>query len=169
LRTELGPDRQGWSWGKLHTLTYSHALSSVPVLAKLFNRGPYPLGGDSSTIWATGASFHEAKGGNVIAPPFRFIADVGDWRNCLGLLVPGQSGNPASPHYDDQVEAWFTGEYHPMWWTREDVEREAERRLELRPAVQANVSAGRVFGIRCMNLTGLCSTGSGLTPPNRYL
>jgi penicillin amidase len=137
LKAELGPNVHAWTWCRLHTLTYSHSLSSVPALAKLFNRGPYPLGGDDSTVWATGAGFHDAKGRSVIGPPFRFIADLGDWRNCLGLLTPGQSANPASPHYDDQAQAWFTGEYHPMLWERADVECEAKGRLRLTPQLGA--------------------------------
>ncbi len=133
LRKRLGTDPRTWAWGKLHRLNYAHLLGRVPALAPFFNRGPYPLGGDSTTVWATGAAFHELESQSVIGPPFRFIADLGDWRNCLGLLAPGQSGHPASPHYDDQVQAWFAGNYHPMLWTREDVERGATDRLALMP------------------------------------
>jgi penicillin amidase len=46
---------------------------------------------------------------------------------------PGQSGQLGSPHYDDLIEPWLKGEYHPMLWTREQVEREAEGRLQLEP------------------------------------
>jgi len=74
---------------------------------------------------------HDLESASVIGPPFRFIADLADWRNCLGLLAPGQSGNPASPHYDDQVKAWFTAGYHPLLWERADVEAAATARLAL--------------------------------------
>jgi len=133
LKAELGPKIGDWSWGKLHTLTYAHTLGSVPLLSRFFNRGPYPVGGDGTTVWATGASQYDLSSEGVIGPPFRFIADMGDLRNSLGLLAPGQSGQPGSPHYDDQVQAWFTGDYHPMLYAREDVEREAEARLRLVP------------------------------------
>jgi penicillin amidase len=131
LKAELGPKPADWAWGKLHTLTYSHVLGSVPPLDRLFNRGPYPLGGDGTTVWATGASQHDLSSQGVIGPPYRFIVDLGDLRNSLALLAPGQSGHPASPHYGDQIAAWFTGGYHPMLWEREDVERQAVGRLEL--------------------------------------
>jgi penicillin amidase len=133
LKAELGPEIGDWAWGKLHTLTYGHTLGSVQPLDQFFNRGPYPLGGDGTTLWATGTSQHDLNTEAVVGPPFRFIADMGDLRNSLGLLVPGQSGQPSSKHYDDQVEAWFDGEYHPMLYAREDVEREAEAKLRLRP------------------------------------
>ena len=131
LKGRLGPRVSAWGWGKLHTLTYGHVLGRAPALARLFNRGPYPLGGDGSTLWAAGIGMHDLESASVIGPPFRFIADLADWRNCLGLLAPGQSGNPASPHYDDQVEAWFTAGYHPLLWERVDVEAAAAARLTL--------------------------------------
>ena len=131
LKAGLGPKPADWAWGRLHNLTYRHTLSSVPPLDRLFNRGPYPLGGDSTTVWATGAGQHDLSNQGVIGPPYRFIVDLGDLRNSLALLAPGQSGHPASPHYDDQIEAWFSGGYHPMLWEREDVERETAERLEL--------------------------------------
>jgi penicillin amidase len=134
LRGRFGPKIDDWSWGKLHTLTYAHTLGRVKPLDKFFNRGPYPLGGDQTTIWATGASHHDLSSENVVGPPFRFIADLSDLRNSLGLLAPGQSGQPRSKHYDDHAEAWFTGEYHTMLYAREEIEREAEAILHLMPA-----------------------------------
>ncbi len=133
LKRELGPEMDGWTWGKLHTLTFAHTLGEVKPLDKLFNRGPYPAGGDSTTLWATGSNRHNLDSGGIIGPPFRFIADLGDLRNSWGLLAPGQSGQPGSRHYDDQIKAWFKGEYHPMLYAREDVEREAVDRLRLVP------------------------------------
>ncbi len=133
LKTELGPEIKDWTWGKLHTLTYAHTLGRVKPLDKLFNRGPYPIGGDATTVWATGASRHDLSSQGIVGPPFRFVADLGDLSRCWGLLVPGQSGQPGNKHYDDQIQAWFTGEYHPMLYNREDVKREARASLHLVP------------------------------------
>jgi penicillin amidase len=59
LARRLGPDMTCWAWGRLHTLTLSHPLSATRTLAPFFNRGPWPLGGDASTVWATGANQHD--------------------------------------------------------------------------------------------------------------
>jgi len=132
LRQQLGPDPHAWAWGKLHTLTYGHPLGQVGLLRRFFNRGPYPLGGDHTTVCATGCTFYDSGAGQaVIGPSYRFIVDMADPSGACSLLVPGTSGRPASPHYDDQVQAWLDGEYHPMLFAREDVEREAESRLVL--------------------------------------
>lgn len=133
LKEQLGPTSADWAWGKLHQLRFNHALGQVPTLAPLFNRGPFPLGGDGNTVWAAGGGLTFQGSDQVIGPPFRFIADLGDWRNSVGLLAPGNSGQPGSPHYDDQIAAWFTGQYHPLLFAREDVAREAKARLILKP------------------------------------
>jgi penicillin amidase len=134
LQAELGPDIGEWGWGKLHTLTYTHRLSRIKALQPFFDRGPYALGGDYTTICATGATQSgDPQGEAIIGPNYRFIADLGDLRSSVAQLVPGQSGQPGSPHYDDQIEAWFTGEYHPMLFDRRDVERLARARLRLLP------------------------------------
>ncbi len=126
-----GPDFRNWAWGRLHTLTFAHLAGRMPALARHFNRGPFPLGGDSNTIWATGNGLTPEDSRAVVGPPFRFIADLRDLNHCWGCLVPGNSGRPDSPHYDDQIDAWFKGEYHPLLCAREEVEREAVARLLL--------------------------------------
>jgi penicillin amidase len=122
-----------WEWGKLHILVFSHPLGSVKPLNKLFNRGPFPLGGDSDTVWATHSSRHDLKIQSIVGPAFRFIADLGNLENCLGLLAPGQSGQPSSPHYADNIRAWFRGDYHPMLFNQETVEKMAKNILVLEP------------------------------------
>ena len=136
LKDEIGPQVKNWTWGNLHRLVFPHPLGRGTLLQRIFNRGPYSVGGDNSTIWLTSFSKLDLRTENLVGPPFRFIADLGDWRNSLGLLAPGQSGHPGSQHYADQVEAWFTKGYHPMLYTREDVEQNASAILHLRPSEQ---------------------------------
>jgi penicillin amidase len=131
LTAECGPDVDDWAWGKLHRMTYGHPLGENKLLATVFNRGPYPAPGDGHTVCAVHQ--HDLRKTTVTAAPYRMIVDLHDVRNSVSLLTPGQSGQPGSPHYDDQLQAWFTGEYHPMLYAREDVEREARHRLRLSP------------------------------------
>ncbi len=133
LKSRLGPDMSKWKWGTLHQLTFNHSLGANPLLAVLFNRGPYPIGGDHTTVWASGASYYNLDTSQMIGPPFRMAIDLGDLSNASGCLAPGQSGNPASPHYGDQIAAWFKGKFHPMLYARSDVEEETRHRLKLAP------------------------------------
>jgi len=48
--------------------------------------------------------------------------------------VPGQSGQPGSPYYDDLLPLWAEGKYFPLIYSRARIERETAHRLVLRPA-----------------------------------
>ena len=133
LKTQFGSSMDQWEWKKLHKIRFSHVLGSVKPLDKLYNRGPYPVGGDSNTIWNTGTSYHNLTSDIVVGPPFRFIADLGDLDHCLGLLTPGQSGHPFSKHYADQIKPWFTRGYHPMIFDRQELEKGILAQLILDP------------------------------------
>ena len=129
LRATYGPAPEDWAWGKLHRMTYGHVLGRNKLLAAAFNRGPFEVGGDGHTICACNGDLEKPT--SFTGPPYRMIVDLGDVRNSRSVLTPGQSGHIGSPHYDDQITAWTAGEYHPMLYAREDVERRAIHRLRL--------------------------------------
>lgn len=134
LKSILGKDTRKWKWGSLHTLTFAHSLAANPLMAGMFNRGPYPVGGDGTTIWATVGNFHNLDSTHMIGPPYRMIVDLSDLDQSLSMLSPGQSGHLASPHYDDQVQNWFDRGYHPMLINRDKIMAHLEGRLLLQPS-----------------------------------
>jgi penicillin amidase len=93
--------------------------------------GPLPVGGSGSTPMAMsyGSDFRVTAGASV-----RLVMDVGAWDNSMVVNTPGQSGNPASPHYRDLFARWATGNYVPFAWSRERVLLEAERIITVTPA-----------------------------------
>jgi penicillin amidase len=52
------------------------------------------------------------------------IIDLADWENSLWVLTTGQSGQPFSPHYSDQVSDWDKGIYHPMAFSAQATAKE---------------------------------------------
>ena len=133
LTRRFGADMSGWRWGqnRYHHALIHHMLGGVvaPEYASKLNVGPYPRGGDSYTINATGGSDNQPSGGS-----FKIITDTEDWDHSLGLNNPGQSGDPDSPHYRDLFELWARGKYFPIFYTRAKVESVTEERLTLTPA-----------------------------------
>ncbi len=122
LETQLGHDRSGWQWGKLHRyewLTGSTQLAphlpagqgrSIKALHGYLDRGPYPAGGDHSTLNVS--AYHWGEGFDTwLIPAMRIIVDFNRAEPMLGLNSSGQSGNPASPHYADGIEAWMKAQY----------------------------------------------------------
>jgi penicillin amidase len=132
LQEELGPDASTWKWGRIHRAVFAHTLGLQKPLDQVFNRGPFPIGGDTDTPCQTAMHPHDPYDNNAWAPSFRQIVDLGDLSRAVSIVPGGQSGHVGSPHYDDLIEPWLRGEYHPMLWTREQVEGNLEGKLTLK-------------------------------------
>jgi len=133
LRQNLGDNADGWQWGKIHHAVFPHPLGLKKPLDLVFNRGPVPIGGDTDTPCQTAYKPDLPFDNNAWGPSFRQIVDLNDLSKSLISTVPGQSGHIGSQHYDDFVQPWLEGKYHPMLWDREAVEKECEGRLLLEP------------------------------------
>jgi penicillin G amidase len=68
-----------------------------------------------------------------IAPSWRAVYDLADLDESKGILPTGQSGNPASPHWNDQTGAWAAGRLRPLPFSRAAVEAAATDRLTIVP------------------------------------
>jgi penicillin amidase len=139
LTRKLGPDMNGWRWGqeKYHHALIRHPLAEIaaPELRAKLNVGPFPRGGDSFTVSATGNADNQTSGGSL-----KIIADTENWDNSLGLNNPGQSGDPDSPHYRDLFEIWSRGKYVPIFYSRSKVDSVAEERVTLQPIAPSTAS-----------------------------
>ena len=133
LSMQLGPDPASWSYGRVHSLTLRHPLGNIAALTPIFNRGPWPTGGDVDTV-AMGYIPRETGAGPIYqAPSLRHIFEVGKWDASRFVLPSGQSGHPASPNYTDLNEAWRNGEYCPMPWSHAAVDAATVATLVLEP------------------------------------
>jgi penicillin amidase len=102
------------TWGQMHTRAFRHPL------LRAFDLGPVERGGGAGTVAADGASYRE-------------IFDVADWDRSLVINVPGQSGQPGSPFYDNLLKPWANNEYFPLAFSGSAVDKAARYRLVLRP------------------------------------
>lgn len=124
VEKRLGADRSAWTWGALHRVHFRHPLN-VPA----FDRGPLARPGDGHTVNATsGAGFLQTSGAS-----YRQIMDLSEWDKSVMTNVPGESGDPASRHYDDLIKEWAEGRYHPMPYSRKAVEAVTAERIVLAP------------------------------------
>ena len=74
------------------------------------------------------AAFQQTNGAS-----YREILDLSDWDRSVMTNVPGESGDPESPHYSDLLDDWASGRYHPMPFTRKAVEAAAAEHWLLVP------------------------------------
>jgi penicillin amidase len=132
LRARLGPEPGGWQWGALHRVRFAHPLARLPMVGPLFEAAEHELGGDEQTVLQTGVDAREGFDA-VVIPSWRVVVDLSDLDRSGAVLTTGQSGNPVSPHWDDQTRSWARGELRAFPFTRPAVEAAAERSLTLRP------------------------------------
>ena len=131
----LGGSPNEWGWGALHGAVFRNETlgeSGIGLVEDRFNRGPYPVGGGPDIVNAVG--YYADEGYEVTwVPSMRMIVHLGDLDESLAIHTTGQSGHAYSSHYQDMVELWANGEYLPMLWNRESIERASEGTLFLIP------------------------------------
>lgn len=126
LSTTLGTDRSRWTWGALHHAVFRHPLAAA------FDLPATPRGGDANTVNATGGADYLQEYG----ASYREILDFADWDRSVATSVPGQSGQPGSPYYDNLLQPWADGRYFPLVYTRARVEQETAHLLTLTPTAR---------------------------------
>jgi penicillin G amidase len=132
LEQELGADPAGWRWGALHHARFAHPLARLPGLGALFVAAEHEVGGDEQTVMQSGVDGRIGFDA-VVVPSWRQVVDLSNVDATLAVMSTGQSGNPASPHWNDQSPMWAAGELRPCPFTRPAVEAAAEHRLVLFP------------------------------------
>lgn len=132
MKLNYGTNPQKWKWGNLHAIVFPHALSAQPPLDKIFNIGPFPIGGDKDTPHQTYNMAVDHFGGELSAPSYRQIIDFSDFDKSTIIMPLGNSGNMASPFYKNQLKDWFAGNSYPMCWTRAKVDAHKKHTLWLK-------------------------------------
>ncbi len=107
-----------WDWSKMNAVLFKHVLGRK-FLFRFFNAGSYPSGGAPFTVMVNYRTPHKTSW----SASYRQIIDLSDWDRSVCVITSGQSGHFMSRFYDNQVETWLEGGYHPMIFSRENVER----------------------------------------------
>jgi penicillin amidase len=113
LSDRFGPDPEGWRWGHVHEMEFPHALGAAnPLLRRLLNRR-VRAGGAQETVSQIAYDPNDPYRA-VWAPSWRMVADLSAPERSRWQMFTGQSGHPASPHYDDLQPDWLEGRTQPM-------------------------------------------------------
>jgi penicillin amidase len=125
--SKAGPP-QSWRWREHHEVSALHPLSDDLAPP------PVGMGGDSETIqaaaygWAQGTSFDVS-----LTSVYRQVVDMAAPQRASFVIPGGASGDPASPHFADQLGEWASHRRVPMLWDWADVEAAGTDRTTLRP------------------------------------
>ncbi|QLF91981.1 penicillin acylase family protein [Pseudomonas sp. ABC1] len=146
LEREQGSDRKAWRWGRSHTYVWASDASQlaphmpaaqrarINAIRGYLDRGPYQAGGDHSTLNVS--AYHWGQDFDTwLIPAMRIVVDFNRDEPLIGLNSSGQSGNPASPHYGDGIEAWRRAQYMSFPFKSENIDKVyGSKRLLLTPA-----------------------------------
>jgi penicillin amidase len=133
LETKLGKDITLWQWKELHKVTFKHLFTkNAPMLEGILNIGPFPIGGDGTTIFNTEYSFANSDSyKNKLGPALRFIYDFAKPDEVNIILPTGESGYFMSKHYNDMTQHWLNGRYLKININTSDIENRNYNLLKL--------------------------------------
>ena len=108
-----GRDPRQWRWGDVHQAVLVHPLGAA-------EGGPgrlpgVPMGGDADTLQAAGYGWRAGAPFTVTSlSVYRQVVDLADGRSASFVIPGGASGDPASPHFADQLAEWAAHRRIPM-------------------------------------------------------
>jgi penicillin amidase len=130
LIEDLGDDRSGWNWGAIHKVDLPHPISSRGGIFRHLSRGGDPVSGSGITVSNTGfdPNYMAVMGAN-----YRLTADLADDPPGLWAVdAAGQSGNPGSDNYCDQLSSWLQNKHHFIPLDRKRVEEGTKEKLVIK-------------------------------------
>lgn len=113
-----GADRVKWTWGNERKINFNHPLL---IANQIFKIDPVPGYGHGLT---------PNVGAGV---SMRHIAIPGDWDKTRQGIAIGQSGNPRSPFFKDQIQSWSSGKTPEFPFSTQAVEKAATEIVLLSP------------------------------------
>jgi penicillin amidase len=96
----LGNDESKWTFGQAVQISFNHPLARAPLVGNQFKIAPFPQNG-SGYSGGVGPTVNVGPGVSM-----RLIADPSNWDNTQHGIALGESGDPQSLHYNDQLEDW---------------------------------------------------------------
>jgi penicillin amidase len=108
LGRAYGPEMLQWQWGRAHIAEFANPVfGRIALLRDWVHVGvPTPGGFDtvnrgSTTIRDDAHPYEQRFGAGL-----RIITDLASPADSRMIAVPGQSGNPLSPHFSDLLQRW---------------------------------------------------------------
>ncbi|MFP6625094.1 MAG: penicillin acylase family protein, partial [Myxococcota bacterium] len=132
LSYRLGHNRERWTWGRLHAITFEpFGGPHTGVAVGDSDLGPFPMGGQAASV-ARAVPDRETFATRR-ASTYRMAVDLASPDRMLTALAPGQSEHPAHSHFDDGVAPWREGRPSLVVTSSFLLEEAAVERLVLEP------------------------------------
>ena len=126
LSTRFGADETQWTWAKYNPPRFPHPLADAPLIGGQFKIAEFPQSGNGG--FGVGATPN--VGVNV---SMRFIGDTSNWDNSRHGFALGESGDPTSPHWKDQLDDWKSVNPRAFPFSADAVKKATREDLVLKP------------------------------------
>ena len=123
MAKKYGSDAAKWTWGSSGRFTFPHpiGLANIPLVSAPFQIEPFPRFGSGQT----------PNVGESVS--MRHVTVPGNWDLTRQGIALGESGDPKSPHWKDQLEFWKTGNTQVFPFSKEAVEKAAKETVVMTP------------------------------------
>jgi acyl-homoserine-lactone acylase len=132
LETDFGT----WKtpWGDINRFQRLTGDGIINVPQPFSDSGPSIPVGFTSAVWGSLASFgarpyqgtrrwYGTSGNSFVA-----VVEFGEHVRALAVTAGGESGDPQSPHFDDQAKRYSTGDLREVWFYPAQIKKHTERR-----------------------------------------
>ncbi|MBK8313688.1 MAG: penicillin acylase family protein [Acidobacteria bacterium] len=100
IARKYGADESKWTFGNAVQVKFNHPMTSAPLVGNQFKIDPFPQQGNGYT----GGIGPTVNVGPSVS--MRMIVDMSNLDNSQQGLPVGQSGDPKSTNYKDQIDDW---------------------------------------------------------------
>lgn len=121
LTKRFGSDRDKWTWSRVWTSRLAHPLAAAPLIGGQFATPNVPIDGSGQS----------PNVGSYVS--MRLIASPGNWDATRHAIPLGNSGDPASPHFKDQFEAFMLGIPATLPFSKAAIDKATISTLKLSP------------------------------------
>jgi acyl-homoserine-lactone acylase len=129
--TKLTADFGTWktAWGEVNRFQ----RLTAGIVHPFTDAGPSIPVAFTSARWGSLASFgaRSYRGSKKVygtsGNSFVAVVEFGDSVRAIAVTAGGQSGNPASPHFNDQAQRYSTGDLRPVYFYRAQLQGHVER------------------------------------------
>ncbi|PYP89200.1 MAG: hypothetical protein DMF61_04330 [Blastocatellia bacterium AA13] len=146
IKRSFGADESKWKWGEFIKVRFPHALSQNPFMGSQFDIPTFPQNGSSTTV----------NNGSTVS--MRFIADLNNWDNTRMGIPLGESGDPKSPHWKDQLDDWRNVTPAVFPFSQNTVESGSKQKLVLAPPALPQTRGNRLTSYSGTHATACCAS-----------
>ena len=143
LEKQLGADRDGWRWGRLHTVRFEALIPlwdiTIPSSTDATFPGGFPRHGDQWVVDASNFSLTQGKDDDLAVdygsgPVQRAVIEVTPDGPIIHNALPGgASYDNESQHFADEAELWRRNQNHLMPYRTDDVVAESDEHTRITP------------------------------------